>query len=98
MRLESLLIPKPKANEVLVKTRATGVCMTDLHIAKAEVRALFSIFLFILFHFDVVLSHTFFCVAIGCVSGAGSARSRNEWYVELSNPILARIQFDTFCR
>ena len=37
MKVETLKIPVPKANEVLVKVKACGVCHTDLHCIKAEV-------------------------------------------------------------
>jgi S-(hydroxymethyl)glutathione dehydrogenase/alcohol dehydrogenase len=37
LRIEELPIPEPKANEVLVKVHACGVCHTDLHVMKAEV-------------------------------------------------------------
>eukprot|EP00811_Abedinium_folium_P001872 NODE_11715_length_1269_cov_3.704028.p1 GENE.NODE_11715_length_1269_cov_3.704028~~NODE_11715_length_1269_cov_3.704028.p1 ORF type:complete len:397 (+),score=121.78 NODE_11715_length_1269_cov_3.704028:81-1193(+) len=37
MRLETLQTPVPKKNEVLMKTRACGVCFTDLHVIKGEV-------------------------------------------------------------
>ena len=31
LRLEELPDPKPKANEVLIRVRASGVCGTDVH-------------------------------------------------------------------
>ncbi|XP_021854672.1 uncharacterized protein [Spinacia oleracea] len=34
--IEDFLMPRPKANEVLVKTKACGVCHTDLHVIKGE--------------------------------------------------------------
>jgi len=37
MQLEELKMPEPKANEVLIKVRAAGVCGTDLKIMKKEV-------------------------------------------------------------
>jgi hypothetical protein len=37
MRIEVLRMPEPKANEVLIKVRACGVCHTDLHCIKGEV-------------------------------------------------------------
>jgi S-(hydroxymethyl)glutathione dehydrogenase/alcohol dehydrogenase len=37
LRIEQIPIPEPKANEVLVKVHACGVCHTDLHVIKAEV-------------------------------------------------------------
>jgi Zn-dependent alcohol dehydrogenase len=37
MQIELLKTPKPKANEVLVKVKACGVCHTDLHCIKGEV-------------------------------------------------------------
>ena len=36
-RIEVLRTPKPKANEVLIKVKACGVCHTDLHCIKGEV-------------------------------------------------------------
>jgi hypothetical protein len=36
LAIETLNLPVPKAGEVLVKTRACGVCHTDLHIVKEE--------------------------------------------------------------
>ena len=38
MTVEELPTPAPRAGEVLVKVRACGVCHTDLHVLKAEVR------------------------------------------------------------
>jgi len=38
MALEALPTPAPRAGEVLVKVAACGVCHTDLHVVKAEVR------------------------------------------------------------
>ncbi len=38
MAVEELPTPEPRAGEVLVKVHACGVCHTDLHIIKAEVR------------------------------------------------------------
>jgi S-(hydroxymethyl)glutathione dehydrogenase/alcohol dehydrogenase len=35
--IEHLPVPEPKANEVLIKVHACGVCHTDLHVMKAEV-------------------------------------------------------------
>lgn len=37
LRVEDIPIPEPKANEVLIKVHACGVCHTDLHVMKAEV-------------------------------------------------------------
>jgi S-(hydroxymethyl)glutathione dehydrogenase/alcohol dehydrogenase len=37
LRIEQIPIPEPRANEVLVKVCACGVCHTDLHVIKAEV-------------------------------------------------------------
>lgn len=37
LHLEEIPIPEPRANEVLVKVHACGVCHTDLHVMKAEV-------------------------------------------------------------
>eukprot|EP00929_Paragymnodinium_shiwhaense_P000864 TRINITY_DN101066_c0_g1_i1.p1 TRINITY_DN101066_c0_g1~~TRINITY_DN101066_c0_g1_i1.p1 ORF type:complete len:403 (-),score=108.69 TRINITY_DN101066_c0_g1_i1:267-1475(-) len=37
MKVETLLTPKPKKDEVLVKVKAAGVCHTDLHCIKGEV-------------------------------------------------------------
>eukprot|EP00850_Spirogloea_muscicola_P003890 SM000016S01878 [mRNA] locus=s16:355730:358243:- [translate_table: standard] len=36
MEVERLRMPRPKAGEVLLKTRACGVCHTDLHVIKSE--------------------------------------------------------------
>jgi len=38
LRLEELRDPRPKAGEVLVRVRACGVCHTDLHVIKGEVK------------------------------------------------------------
>ena len=35
---ETLRMPRPRNNEVLVKVRASGVCHTDLHVMKDEVK------------------------------------------------------------
>jgi len=37
MKVETLAMPKPKKDEVLVKVKACGVCHTDLHCIKGEV-------------------------------------------------------------
>ena len=37
LQIEQLPVPEPRANEVLVKVHACGVCHTDLHVMKAEV-------------------------------------------------------------
>ena len=37
LRIEEIPVPEPRANEVLVKVHACGVCHTDLHVMKAEV-------------------------------------------------------------
>lgn len=37
MKIEELQVPSPKADEVLVKVRACGVCHTDLHVILGEV-------------------------------------------------------------
>ncbi len=37
MSPEHLLIPRPGPTELLLRTRAIGVCHTDLHVMKAEV-------------------------------------------------------------
>ncbi|XP_031109036.1 uncharacterized protein LOC116013427 isoform X2 [Ipomoea triloba] len=36
LTLEDFHIPRPKANEVLIKTKACGVCHSDLHVIKGE--------------------------------------------------------------
>ncbi|KAL9248799.1 Succinate-semialdehyde dehydrogenase (acetylating)-like protein [Drosera capensis] len=36
LRIEEFHMPRPKANEVLVKTKACGVCHSDLHVIKGE--------------------------------------------------------------
>ncbi|MCS7235606.1 MAG: alcohol dehydrogenase catalytic domain-containing protein [Armatimonadota bacterium] len=38
LRVEDLRDPRPKAGEVLVRVRACGVCHTDLHVMKGEVK------------------------------------------------------------
>ena len=38
LRLETIRRPEPKAGEVLLRVRACGVCATDLHVIKGEVR------------------------------------------------------------
>jgi len=38
MTIEDIATPKPKVNEVLVKVKACGVCHTDLHVLKGEVK------------------------------------------------------------
>ncbi len=38
LRVEQLRDPQPKAGEVLVRVRACGVCHTDLHVMKGEVK------------------------------------------------------------
>src|SRR6186713_383406 len=38
LHVEEIPIPEPRAGEVLVKVAACGVCHTDLHVVKAEVR------------------------------------------------------------
>lgn len=35
--IEEFQMPRPKANEVLVKTKACGVCHSDLHVIKGEI-------------------------------------------------------------
>lgn len=47
MRVETLPVPEPRAGEVLVKVTACGVCHTDLHVMKDEVK----------FPFPCVLGH-----------------------------------------
>ncbi|CAI5530305.1 unnamed protein product, partial [Closterium sp. Naga37s-1] len=37
LRVELLHIPRPQAGEVLIKTRACGVCHTDLHVMRGHV-------------------------------------------------------------
>ncbi|GJP40195.1 hypothetical protein CLOM_g24472 [Closterium sp. NIES-68] len=37
LRVEQLRIPRPQAGEVLIKTRACGVCHTDLHVMRGHV-------------------------------------------------------------
>jgi Zn-dependent alcohol dehydrogenase len=37
MKIEELQMPRPKADEVLIKVRACGVCHTDLHVILGEV-------------------------------------------------------------
>ncbi len=37
LRVEEIPVPEPRANEILVKVHACGVCHTDLHVMKAEV-------------------------------------------------------------
>ncbi|KAK3233297.1 hypothetical protein CYMTET_56396 [Cymbomonas tetramitiformis] len=37
MEVETLRLPQPQAGEVLLKTKACGVCHTDLHVIKSEV-------------------------------------------------------------
>lgn len=34
--IEDFLMPRPKANEILLKTKACGVCHSDLHVIKGE--------------------------------------------------------------
>jgi S-(hydroxymethyl)glutathione dehydrogenase/alcohol dehydrogenase len=36
--VEEIPVPKPRAGEVLLRVRACGVCHTDLHVVKGEVR------------------------------------------------------------
>ncbi|RAL39825.1 unnamed protein product [Cuscuta campestris] len=36
LSLEDFHMPRPKANEVLIKTKACGVCHSDLHVIKGE--------------------------------------------------------------
>jgi succinate semialdehyde reductase (NADPH) len=36
--VEEIPTPKPRAGEVLLRVRACGVCHTDLHVVKGEVR------------------------------------------------------------
>jgi len=36
--VEDIPVPKPRAGEVLLRVRACGVCHTDLHVVKGEVR------------------------------------------------------------
>ncbi|GMH11292.1 hypothetical protein Nepgr_013133 [Nepenthes gracilis] len=36
LTIEDFHIPRPKANEILIKTRACGVCHSDLHVIKGE--------------------------------------------------------------
>jgi S-(hydroxymethyl)glutathione dehydrogenase/alcohol dehydrogenase len=38
LRTETIRRPEPKAGEVLLRVRACGVCATDLHVIKGEVR------------------------------------------------------------
>ena len=38
LEIEDIPIPKPKSGEVLVKISACGVCHTDLHVVKGEVK------------------------------------------------------------
>ena len=37
LRIEEIPVPEPRANEILVRVAACGVCHTDLHVMKAEV-------------------------------------------------------------
>ncbi|PON83983.1 Alcohol dehydrogenase superfamily, zinc-type [Trema orientale] len=37
LTIEKFDIPQPKANEVLIKTKACGVCHSDLHVMKGEI-------------------------------------------------------------
>ncbi|XP_010521416.1 PREDICTED: uncharacterized protein LOC104800311 [Tarenaya hassleriana] len=37
LTIEEFHIPRPKANEVLIKTKACGVCHSDLHVMKGEI-------------------------------------------------------------
>ncbi len=38
LRVEELLDPRPRAGEVLVRVKACGICHTDLHVIKGEVK------------------------------------------------------------
>jgi S-(hydroxymethyl)glutathione dehydrogenase/alcohol dehydrogenase len=38
LHLEDLALPSPRANEVRIRVKACGVCHTDLHVMKGEVR------------------------------------------------------------
>src|SRR3712207_3458350 len=37
LKIEEVLVPKPKAGEVLLKVSACGVCHSDLHVIKDEI-------------------------------------------------------------
>lgn len=37
LTIEEFHMPRPKANEILVKTKACGVCHSDLHVIKGEI-------------------------------------------------------------
>ncbi|KAL8166676.1 hypothetical protein V2J09_008175 [Rumex salicifolius] len=37
LTIEDFHMPRPKANEVLIKTKACGVCHSDLHVMKGEI-------------------------------------------------------------
>ena len=38
MAVEEIPTPEPRAGEVMIRVEACGVCHTDLHVIKAEVR------------------------------------------------------------
>jgi len=37
LTIEEFHIPRPKSNEILIKTKACGVCHSDLHVMKGEI-------------------------------------------------------------
>uniref|UniRef100_A0A0D3ALU2 Alcohol dehydrogenase-like N-terminal domain-containing protein n=1 Tax=Brassica oleracea var. oleracea TaxID=109376 RepID=A0A0D3ALU2_BRAOL len=37
LTIEEFHIPRPKVNEILIKTKACGVCHSDLHVMKGEI-------------------------------------------------------------
>jgi succinate semialdehyde reductase (NADPH) len=38
LEVEEIPVPAPRAGEVLIRVRACGVCHTDLHVVKGEVK------------------------------------------------------------
>ncbi|CAN7013817.1 unnamed protein product [Brassica oleracea var. botrytis] len=37
LTIEEFHIPRPKVNEILIKTKACGVCHSDLHVMQGEI-------------------------------------------------------------
>ena len=62
LRMDSIEVPTPKSEEVLIKVHRAGICGTDLHIAKGNFPAP---------NLPLTLGHEF----SGTIVGLGSAQS-----------------------
>ncbi len=87
MNMENLVMPKPKAGEVLVRTRAAGVCMTDLHIAKAEVA----------FPVPAVLGHEMSGEVVEVGPGLDSSQARIRVGMKCVTPFIMPCGHCSYC-